>query len=63
MRDVVIVLIPTLLVGIYFFGLRALLVTLVAVFFAVGSEYAYEKLTHRPITVKDFSAVITGISL
>lgn len=61
MRDVVIALIPTLLAGIYFFGLRALLVTLVAVFFAVGSEYAYEKLTHRPITIKDFSAVITGM--
>ena len=61
MRDVVIALIPTLLAGIYFFGLRALLVTLVSVFFAVGSEFVYEKLTHKPITIKDFSAVITGM--
>ncbi len=61
MRDVVIALIPTLLAGIYFFGLRALLVTLVSVAFAVGSEYIYEKLTHKPITIKDFSAVITGM--
>ena len=63
MRDVVIALIPTLLAGIYFFGLRALLVTLVSVAFAVGSEYVYEKLTHRPITINDFSAVITGMLL
>ena len=63
MRDVVIALIPTLLAGIYFFGLRALLVTLVAVGFAVGSEYLYEKLTHKPITINDFSAVITGMLL
>lgn len=63
MRDVVIALIPTLLAGIYFFGVRALLVTLVSVVFAVGSEYVYEKLTHRPITIKDYSAVITGMLL
>ena len=63
MYDVVIALIPTLLAGIYFFGLRALLVTLVSVVFAVGSEYVYEKLTHRPITIKDYSAVITGMLL
>ena len=63
MRDVVIALIPTLLAGIYFFGFRALLVTLVSVIFAVGSEYIYEKLTHRPITIKDYSAVITGMLL
>ena len=61
MRDVVIALIPTLLAGIYFFGLRALLLTLVSVAFAVGSEYIYEKLTHKPITINDFSAVITGM--
>ncbi|MFT4452049.1 RnfABCDGE type electron transport complex subunit D [Parvimonas sp. G1425] len=61
MRDVVIALIPTLLAGIYFFGIRALLVTLVSIAFAVGSEYIYEKLTHKPITIKDFSAVITGM--
>lgn len=63
MRDVVIALIPTLLAGIYLFGFRALLVTLVSVIFAVGSEYIYEKLTHRPITIKDYSAVITGMLL
>lgn len=63
MRDVVIALIPTLLAGIYFFGLRALLVTLVSVLFAVGSEYVYERLTKKEITVTDFSAVVTGMLL
>lgn len=63
MRDVVIALIPSLLAGIYFFGLRALWVTLVSVVFAVGAEYLYEKAFKKPITIKDFSAVITGMLL
>lgn len=63
MRDVVIALIPTLLAGIYFFGLRALIVTLVSVAFAVLSEYVYEKLAKKPITIGDFSAVVTGMLL
>lgn len=63
MRDVVIALVPTLLAGIYFFGIRALLVTLVSVLFSVVSEYVYEKLTKKEITITDFSAVVTGMLL
>ncbi len=30
---------------------------------AVLSEYIYEKLMHKPVTIKDFSAVVTGLLL
>ena len=30
---------------------------------AVLSEYLYEKLMHKPITINDFSAVVTGLLL
>ena len=63
MRDVVIALIPALIAGVYFFGYRAFVVTLVSVLSAVGSEYLYEKLAKKPITINDFSAIITGMLL
>lgn len=63
MLDVCIALMPALIWGVYIFGFRALTITLVSVFFAVGSEFAYEKLMHKPITIPDCSAVVTGILL
>ncbi|MDO5017831.1 MAG: RnfABCDGE type electron transport complex subunit D [Lagierella massiliensis] len=63
MLDVIIALTPALIAGIYFFGIRALLLCLVSVCSCVLSEYAFEKLTKRPITIGDFSAVVTGLLL
>ena len=63
MLDVVIALLPALCIGIYFFGPRALTTTLVSVAGCVFFEWAYEKLLKKPITVNDWSAVITGILL
>lgn len=63
MRDVIIALIPALLAGIYFYGLRALLVTLVSVISCVGFEWIWEKIFKRPITIRDLSAVVTGLLL
>ena len=37
--------------------------TLISVVFAVLSEFAYQKLTRRQVTISDFSAVVTGILL
>jgi electron transport complex protein RnfD len=64
MWTVVIALLPALLVSIYFFGLDALLVTLTSVVFCVGFEWLIQKyiLKVQP-TIKDGSAVITGILL
>ena len=61
MMDVAIALLPALFSGIWFFGLKALWITLVAVGFAVASEAVMQKIMKRPITINDYSAVVTGI--
>ncbi|MCS7258498.1 MAG: RnfABCDGE type electron transport complex subunit D [candidate division WOR-3 bacterium] len=61
MWNVVIALIPALLGAIYYFGLRALILTLIAVVSAIGFEAFTQKLFSRKITILDGSAVITGI--
>ena len=63
MIDVCIALMPALIWAIFVFGFRALTLTLVSVVFAVLSEFAYQKLTRRQVTISDFSAVVTGILL
>ena len=63
MRDVLIALLPATFAGVYFFGLNALLVILVAVLSAVISEYAFQKITKKPITINDLSALVTGLLL
>lgn len=61
MRDVIIALIPAALAGIYFFKFRAALVMITAIVSAVFSEWLWQKLTKREITINDLSAVVTGI--
>lgn len=63
MRDVVIALIPTTLVGIYNFGVRALLVILATCVTCVLSEYIWQRCMKQPITVGDYSALLTGLLL
>lgn len=63
MLDVLIALLPALVVGIYFFGFRALVLALVSVAAAVGAEYLYRKLTHQHQTIGDLSAAVTGLLL
>lgn len=63
MLMVVIALLPATVFGIYNFGPRALLLILLSVATCVLTEYIYEKLMKKPVTVKDFSAVVTGLLL
>lgn len=63
MLMVTIALLPATAFGIYNFGLHALLLVIFTTAAAVLSEYLYEKLTHKPITIGDFSAVVTGLLL
>lgn len=63
MQDVVIALLPAAGFGIYFFGIRALLIMLLCINTCLLSEYFYEKWMKKPITTGDFSAVITGLLL
>lgn len=63
MRDVLIALAPALLGSIYFFGFRALTVTLVSVCACVFFEWAYCKLTRKHCKIYDLSACVTGVLL
>ena len=63
MRDVLIALAPALVGSVYFFGFRALLVTLVSVAACVFFEWAYCKLTKTPCKIYDLSAAVTGVLL
>ena len=63
MRDVIIALLPALIGSVYFFGLRALVVTLVSVASCVFFEWLWCKLRNKPYKLHDLSAVVTGILL
>ena len=63
MLDVLIALTPALVIGIFVYGLRALTVTLCSVAGCVFFEWIYEVISHKPITIKDLSASVTGVLL
>jgi len=63
MRDVLIALAPALLGSVYFFGFRALVMTLVSAAACVFFEWAYCKLMKKDCKVYDMSAVVTGVLL
>lgn len=63
MIDVCIALVPTLAFGVWHFGINALFVILSSVLSCVVSEAVFELIIKKPITVFDFSAVVTGLIL
>lgn len=63
MFDVVIAMIPATAWGVYQFGIYALAVVIATVAACVASEYVWEKGMHKPITIADGSAVVTGMIL
>ena len=63
MRDVLIALAPAVLAGCVVFGLRALLVVAVTTAACVFFEWGFEKLCHKPSTISDLSAAVTGVLL
>ena len=63
MLTVVIALLLPAFFGIYNFGFRALVLILISIATCVLTEYIYEKLMKKPITIGDFSAVVTGLLL
>lgn len=63
MRDVVIALLPVLAFGVYRFGLDALKVIAISVVTCVLCELLFELIAKKPITVFDYSAVVTGLIL
>lgn len=63
MWTVVVCLLPPLILSVFIFGLQTLIITLISVGACVATEAISQKLLHRPITIKDGSAVITGLLL
>ena len=63
MLDVIIAMLPPLAASIYFFGMNALMLTVVSVISCVVAEVFMQKLFKKKVTVSDLSAVITGILL
>ncbi len=63
MWTVVACLVPPLLLSVFVFGIQTLLITLVSVVSCVAVEAISQKLLGRPISVRDGSAVITGMLL
>ena len=63
MRDVLIALTPALIGSVYFFGLRALMVTLVSAAACVCFEWLWCRLMKRDNKTYDLSAAVTGVLL
>lgn len=63
MREVIIALMPATLFGIYWFKTEALIVILTCVISCGLFEYLFEKGIKRAITIKDGSAIVTGLLL
>lgn len=63
MRDVIIALVPAFIAGVIFFGMKAVTLTAICVLTSVLTEAIVQKLMKKEITIKDYSAVVTGILL
>ena len=63
MLFVVIALLPATIFGVYNFGMSALINIVLTTGTAVLAEFVYEKLMKKPVTINDFSAVVTGLLL
>ncbi len=63
MLDVIVALLPTVVVSIWLFGWKALVVELICVAACVAAEYLSCIVLKKPSTVSDLSCVVTGILL
>ena len=61
MKMVIVALMPATVAGVCFFGWKALLLVCLSVATCVATEGIYETLMHKPLTIWDGSAVITGL--
>ena len=63
MLDVLIALAPAFIASVILFGARAALVVAVCIATCVLCEWGFEKITKRPNTIGDLSAIVTGVLL
>lgn len=63
MMDVLVALLPALAMSVFLFGPRVLVITVISILSCVLSEYAYRRVTHKPDSIQDLSACVTGLLL
>ena len=63
MRDVLLALLPAVLASLWFFRLQGLTVIIACCLSAVFFEAVCQKVMNRPVTIKDGSALLTGLLL
>ncbi len=63
MYDVILCLMPATVMGIWHFRLQAVLVIAMSVVTAMLTEFVFDYIAKRPNTLKDGSAVVTGLLL
>ena len=63
MRDVLLALLPTTVLGVWAHGWYSALIILLSITAAVLTEYAFDRVTKRNNTVTDGSAILTGLLL
>jgi len=63
MLDVIIALLPATVGALYYFGMNGAKVIILAVLSAIASEAIFQKISKKPITINDLSAVVTGLLL
>lgn len=63
MLDVIIALLPAAICGVCFFGFHALLIIAVCVASAVAAEFLWCKAIHKEPSLKDLTAMVTGLLL
>ncbi|MCR4788359.1 MAG: RnfABCDGE type electron transport complex subunit D [Lachnospiraceae bacterium] len=63
MLTVVIALLPAFGFGVYNFGIKALITVLITIASCVLTELLFEVFMKKPLTIGDFSAVVTGMLL
>ena len=61
MLDVIIALVPALLMAVYVFKTKALIVTAVSVIFCMLTEFVFNKMRKKECTLHDKSAIVTGL--
>ena len=63
MLAVILALLPTTAFGVWNFGINALLLVIATIASTVLTEAVFELIVKKPLTINDFSAVVTGLLL
>lgn len=63
MGQVIVALMPATIFGIYNFGMKALITILITIISCIIFEAGYQKIIKTKVTIKDLSAVLTGLLL